>query len=63
MWSPSIVETLIKLGANLNLKDNSGRTALEIAMNEQHNEIVETLLRAGAFYHPKKNIRFEKEVK
>ncbi|CAI2360714.1 unnamed protein product [Moneuplotes crassus] len=46
-----IVRLLIKYGANINLKDVSGRTALYIACKYNHHDIVRTLLanKANAF--------------
>jgi len=43
-----IVEKLLKLGANPNLKDKNGDTALIWATRNGHTDIVEMLLNAGA---------------
>ena len=43
-----IVELLIKAGANIDLQDSRGRTALYIASLIGHTGIVELLIKAGA---------------
>lgn len=48
-FSPEIVQFLIENGANLNLQDENGDTALSIAVqNHRGNELVAKLLQAGA---------------
>lgn len=46
---PNLVNKIVKMGANLNLKENShGKTALIIACEEQNIKAVELLIKAGA---------------
>ena len=45
---PSVMELLISLGADVNLLDNDGLSALYHAMEVANKETVEVLLRAGA---------------
>ena len=42
---PKALQALLDGGANKNIKDGQGRTALEIAQKYNHSEIVEILLR------------------
>ena len=60
-----IAQLLIQNGANLNLKNEDGLTALHLASSNDKNEIVELLLKSGAkieiccrkrrFFLPKKH--------
>ena len=43
-----IVQELIDSGADLEAKDNKGRTALTIAKQKERTEIIEILKEAGA---------------
>jgi ankyrin repeat protein len=43
-----VVEALIQAGANINLQDNGGRTALDLALKKNHTAIVDFLLKRVA---------------
>ena len=43
---PDIVKTLLDRGADVDLKDSYDRTALDIAVQTEHPEIIEILQRA-----------------
>ncbi|MBI3652859.1 MAG: ankyrin repeat domain-containing protein [Acidobacteria bacterium] len=45
---PGIVKLLIDAGANLNLRDQHGKTALQWAMESDNNNMIELLKKAGA---------------
>ena len=45
---PAVVKLLIEKGADINARDNSGRTALMIASKNGHTQIVELLKAHGA---------------
>ena len=43
-----VVKLLIQAGAGVNAKNNEGKTALDYAREEVHEDIVQFLLEAGA---------------
>ncbi|KAI1207899.1 uncharacterized protein F4807DRAFT_433686 [Annulohypoxylon truncatum] len=43
-----LVESLLKHGANITVKNNSGKTVLDIARSHQNSRIIEMLERAKA---------------
>ena len=46
--NPVTVRLLIARGAKMNAKNNRGKTALQVAMNAQHADVVNVLLESGA---------------
>jgi len=47
----SVVKSLVRRGANINVKDKHGFTPLHIAVGENHPRIVRTLIKEGANLH------------
>jgi ankyrin repeat protein len=45
---PTIINTLLNAGANVNIQDNEGETALSVAIEEKKNCIVMLLIKRGA---------------
>ena len=43
-----MVQLFIESGVNIKMKDRKGRTACERAMEGEHNDVVELLLKAGS---------------
>ena len=46
--TPEVAKALINAGANLNTKDNDGRTALMWAARNHNPELLKALVKAGA---------------
>ena len=52
----NVVKYIIKVGADINAKDNAGRTALYMASWKGHEQMAKILLDAGADVNAKDNI-------